>query len=69
MIGVNRNGEIQFQKGTNWFSITDSLARYIVEKEDWIHAVFRNTRCCDDVFLQTIIVNSIYKQESFPCKV
>ena len=68
MIGVNRNGEIQFQKGTNWFSITDSLARYIVEKEDWIHSVFRNTRCCDEVFLQTIIVNSIYKQNLFHAK-
>lgn len=58
---INRNKDITFQKGSNWFSITDSLARYVVSKEDWIKKTFHDTICCDEVFLQTIIVNSAFK--------
>lgn len=58
---VNRNKDITFQKGSNWFSITDGLARYVVSKEAWIRKTFHDTICCDEVFLQTIIVNSTFK--------
>lgn len=51
---------IRFQKGTNWFSITDSLARYVVEKENWIKETFKNSFCSDEIFLQTIVINSDY---------
>ena len=57
---IERNKEILFQKGANWFSITDDLARYVLEKKDWIKRVFKNTICCDEVFLQTVVVNSPY---------
>ena len=57
---IHRNKNIKFQKGTNWFSITDEFARYVVEREDWIKKVFKYTRCCDEVFLQTLLLNSPY---------
>lgn len=55
---IKRNTDIKFQKGCNWFSITDSLARYIVEKEDWVKKTFKHSFCADEVFLQTIVLNS-----------
>lgn len=58
---VNRNKDTIFQKGSNWFSITDSLARYVVSKDGWIKKTFHDTICCDEVFLQTLIVNSTFK--------
>ena len=58
---VNRNKGTIFQKGSNWFSITDNLARHVVSKEAWIKKTFHDTICCDEVFLQTIIVNSTFK--------
>ena len=61
VLHVNRNKGIAFQKGSNWFSITDGLARYVVSKKAWIKKTFHDTICCDEVFLQTIIVNSTYK--------
>ncbi|MDH5075725.1 beta-1,6-N-acetylglucosaminyltransferase [Clostridium perfringens] len=65
ILKINRNRNQVFQKGTNWFSITDDLARYVVEKEEWINEVFHNTICCDELFLQTIIHNSYFKDNLY----
>lgn len=62
LLGIKRNKFTKFQKGANWFSITDSFARYVVEKKDWIDKVFAYTECGDEVFLQTILINSDYFQ-------
>lgn len=61
-IRIHRNKEVDFQKGTNWFSITDDFARYIVGKEQWVKRVFKFTYCCDEVFMQTLLINSPYKE-------
>ena len=47
IIRINRVKDIEdyLGKGSNWFSITDSFARYVVD----------NTYCCDEVFLQTML--------------
>ncbi|MGQ7373104.1 beta-1,6-N-acetylglucosaminyltransferase [Streptococcus suis] len=60
IVGIKRNKQVEFQKGANWFSITDSFARYVVEKREWIEKVFAYTECGDEVFLQTILINSDY---------
>ena len=63
MLGVDRTkkyGNIVFQKGRNWFSITHGLASLVVEKEAWIREVFGQSVCGDELFLQTIARNSEY---------
>jgi hypothetical protein len=55
---INRKLEVEFKKGANWFSITDKCARYIVENECFVNNRFKNTMCCDEIFLQTIIWNN-----------
>lgn len=65
IIHLKRNKNIVFQKGPNWFSITDDLVRYVIEKKYWIKKVFYKSICCDEVFLQTIIINSSYKDRVF----
>lgn len=62
IVGIKRNKQVEFQKGANWFSITDSFAKYVVEKREWIEKVFAYTECGDEVFLQTILINSDYFQ-------
>lgn len=61
--GMNRAKRygVEFQKGANWFSITDDLARYVVGKSAWIHEVFQYSRCGDEMFLQTLVMNSEFK--------
>lgn len=62
--GVDRlkGNTMVLQKGANWFSITDALAQYVVEKEPQIAAMYAHTKCCDEVFLQTLVVNSPFRE-------
>lgn len=57
-LNIRRNQDIQFQKGVNWFSITDKFARYVINKEAWIKKTFNRCYCGDEVFLQTVLINS-----------
>lgn len=50
-----------FQKATEWFSITDGLARYVVAKEPEIREIFRDTFCSDEMFLPTMAMNSPFR--------
>ena len=53
--------EIQF--GASWFSITHSLAKYALEQEPWVHNIFKCGCCVDEMWLQSVIVNSPFKNE------
>ncbi|MBQ0110815.1 MAG: glycosyl transferase [Oscillospiraceae bacterium] len=55
---IKRNVGIHFAKGSNWFSITDGLARDVVSKRRFIKKTFKYTVCGDEEFLQTIVINS-----------
>ena len=55
---IHRNKGVSFMWGSQWFSITDEFARYILSKCDWIRKVFHHTLCCDEAFVQTILVSS-----------
>lgn len=66
--GIDRtaeNSSVVFRKGTNWFSITDDLARYVLSKKEWIEETFRDSYCCDEVFLQTIVYNSDFQNRLY----
>ncbi len=66
LFGVDRTkhyGEIVFQKGRNWFSITHGLAKLVTEKEAWIREVFAHSLCGDELFLQTVARNSEFADQ------
>lgn len=67
LIGVNRlkKNNITVQKGCNWFSITGDFARYIVQNMQKWKTVFEYSYCADEVFVQTIFVNSPFKNNLF----
>lgn len=56
---VNRlkNG-MHLYKGANWFSITEDLVESILKEKDKILRIYKNSYCCDEVFLQTYVMNS-----------
>ena len=58
---ILRNNDISFQKGANWFSITDDFARFIVSKKKWIRKVFRWTYCADELLIQTVYTHFKYE--------
>ena len=60
-----RNNDIVIRKGANWFSITNDLAKYVVSKEKEIKKMYRHTNCADEIFLQTIVYNSKFRDKIF----
>jgi hypothetical protein len=68
--GVNRIKGIEdyLGKGSNWFSITDDFARYIVGNEEFIREHFIRTYCSDEVFVQTLLKMSPYNSNWYGFK-
>lgn len=64
-VGFRINRNIDFRFGSQWFSITDSLARYVVEKENWLEKVFRHTSTCDEIFLPTLVAESPFRNRLY----
>lgn len=63
---VNRCTSLKvFQKGANWFSITNSLALFVISKEKEIQKHFKYTLSGDELFMQTIIINSTYSDKLY----
>lgn len=50
--------DVDYRYGANWFSITEALAGYVVERKEWIRKVFDHRCNCDEIFLQTLVWNS-----------
>ena len=62
--GVNRikkYRDITFYKGAEWISITDDFAAYILSMKKKIKKMFRLTNGSDEIFIQTIGLNSHFK--------
>lgn len=70
IVGVNRIKDIQqyVAKGSNWFSITDDFARYIVENEATVKNIFSDVYCGDEEFIQTLLKMSPYKDKWYGFK-
>ncbi|MBD5275232.1 MAG: beta-1,6-N-acetylglucosaminyltransferase [Bacteroides sp.] len=64
-VGFRINKSVDFYFGSQWFSITDELARYVISKEDWLEKVFRHTSTCDEIFLPTLVCNSEFKKRLY----
>lgn len=66
--GVDRGKKynLTFQKGAQWFSITDKLAQYVLSQEAQIQKIFKYSYCADELFLQTIVANSSFLSKVAP---
>ncbi len=52
-----------FMKGCNWFSITNELTSYVISLEKELEKDFKHSYCSDEMFLQTIVYNSKFKDK------
>ena len=64
-VGYKINRNVDFRFASQWFSITDGLARYVISKEDWLEKVFRHTNTCDEIFLATLVWDSPFREKLF----
>ncbi len=67
ILHVNRlaGTDIKVQKGCNWFSITGDFAHYIVDNLQKYEKVFKYSYCGDETFVQTMLVNSPFKDNLY----
>ena len=67
LIGFRRvkDGDIKLFKGHNWVSLTNHAVGYILSKEDWITKRFQRTFCPDEIYKQTILMNSHFADNRF----
>lgn len=66
--GRNRQKKVNteqwhFFDGWQWFSITDAFARYVLELKPIIEKVFCKSKAPDELFLQTIVYQSPFKDK------
>lgn len=65
-VNINRHNPIQnYYGGAQWFSITGVFAKYIVAHEEWIRQTFSKGQCVDEVFVQTLLMNSPFAQHRY----
>lgn len=64
-LAICRNKNTIFRKGGNWVSITHSFTGYLLSKKKEIRHTFHHTYCADEMFLQTILWNSRYKNNIY----
>ena len=64
-VGYKMNKDVDFRFASQWFSITDELARYVISKEEWLEKVFRHTNTCDEIFLATLVWNSPFREKLY----
>lgn len=68
LIGIDKTKRYQnvlFEAGSQWVSISHSFAEYLLNNEKQIRKLFRYGYCCDELFVQTMFVNSNGKFENY----
>ena len=65
IIGIRRKYPFELKKGCNWVSVTDDFVRYLLTKKRQILQTFNHTFCSDEIFLQTVLWNSPYRNDIY----
>ena len=52
------DNELDICYGANWATLTNEAVKEILKQEEWIYSTFKYTKCCDEVYKQTILVNN-----------
>lgn len=65
LLGVRRKYPIELKKSLHFVSITNEFLSYLLSKKEFIKKTFAHTLCCDEVFLQSILWNSPFRDRLY----
>lgn len=65
LTGIKINRDVEFKYGSQWFSITDGMARFAVSQKEWIDRTFKHTTTCDEVFMPTLVYKSPFRENIY----
>lgn len=64
-IKVDRLKDYSFSAGSQWFSVTDEFARYLLSNKKNICKMLKATLCCDESLCQIFSSNSNFKSKIY----
>lgn len=62
---TKKHSDFQVRYGSQWVSITDELVQYILSQEALINDVFSYTNCADELFIQSLVYNSEFRNRLY----
>ena len=65
LLGIKRNRETVFTKGSQWVSITEEMVKYFLSQEAWAQKVFTHTFVPDECVMQTLCWDSPFREKLF----
>lgn len=65
IVPLQRNQHLELRKGYNWVSISHDFCKYLLEHKAQILRRFKYTLCPDEIFLQTLLWNSPFKDKIY----
>lgn len=64
-LGFKRKYPFILKKGCNWMSISHDLTLYLISKKHFILKEFKYIPCVDEIFIQSIVWNSKFKDNIY----
>ena len=58
-----RRTDVTVKKGSQWCSVTQAFVEYLLSKEEEVRHLFNHTFCPDELFIQTVCINSPFKDK------
>lgn len=65
LLGIKRNRQTVFTKGSQWVSISEQLVQYFLSQEAWAQKTFTHTFVPDESVMQTLCWNSPFREKLF----
>ncbi len=65
LMGIRRKYPFELKKSLHFVSITHEFLTYLLAQKALIRKTFAHTLCCDEVFLQSILWNSPFREKLF----
>lgn len=60
-----KRANMPFYFGASWASMTHDFILYLLSQEAWIKQQFAHTICCDELYKQTILMNSPFAHNRY----
>lgn len=68
ILNIDRAKNIDVRRGSQWFSITADFAEYLLQCKEFVMKQFSHTFIPDEFFVQTVIINSNFKNKVYNLK-
>lgn len=68
LLKIDRAKNIEVKRGSQWFSITKEFAEYLKSQKEFVMKQFNHTLIPDEFFVQTVLINSPFKDNVYDLK-